>query len=295
MSAATIAAALGDARREGRTWRCRCLLHGGRSLTLRDGDGGWLLAWCFGGCASRDVLAELHQRGLRNGETRAYRQSVARPQRHNDTAHRIACARRIWDGAHEALQSPVVRYLESRGITVAPPASLRWASHCWHRNERAYLPAMVGLVEHVDHGIVGVHRTYLTPDCCRRDRASLGPVGGGAVRLGDIRPDGWLCIAEGVETALSVTTACGIPAWAALSAGGIRALVLPPEATQVVLCADHDASGVGQRAAREAAARWLAEGRRVKLALPSRAGIDFNDILRGVASARIEEVRRVAD
>src|SRR5262249_11349646 len=210
--------------------------------------------------------------------------SVARPQRHNDTAHRIACARRIWDGAHEALQSPVVRYLARRGITVAPPVSLRWAPHCWHRKERAYLPAMVGLVEHVKHGIVGVHRTYLTPDSCRRDRASLGPVGGGAVRLGDIRPDAWLCIAEGIETALAVTTACGIPAWAALSAGGIRALVLPPEATQVVLCADHDASGVGQRAAHATAERWLAEGRRVRVALPPR-GCDFNDLLLGRAAA----------
>jgi hypothetical protein len=34
MSAADIAHALGDARREGRTWRCRCPLHDGRSFTL---------------------------------------------------------------------------------------------------------------------------------------------------------------------------------------------------------------------------------------------------------------------
>jgi hypothetical protein len=40
MSAAAIAAALGDARRDGRAWRCRCPLHGGRSLVLRDGDNG---------------------------------------------------------------------------------------------------------------------------------------------------------------------------------------------------------------------------------------------------------------
>ena len=52
-----------------------------------------------------------------------------------------------------------------------------------------------------------------------------------------------------------------MPAWAALSAGGIRALVLPREATHVLICADHDVSGVGERAARDAAVRWLAEGR----------------------------------
>src|SRR5262249_61037893 len=47
MSAATIAAALGDARREGRTWRCRCPLHGGGALPLRAGGGGRWLARCF--------------------------------------------------------------------------------------------------------------------------------------------------------------------------------------------------------------------------------------------------------
>jgi hypothetical protein len=44
MNAADIARALGDARREDPAWRCRCPLHGGRSLVLRDGDGGRVLA-----------------------------------------------------------------------------------------------------------------------------------------------------------------------------------------------------------------------------------------------------------
>jgi hypothetical protein len=40
MSAAAVAAALGDAKREGRNWRCRCPLHGGCRLTLADGRDG---------------------------------------------------------------------------------------------------------------------------------------------------------------------------------------------------------------------------------------------------------------
>ena len=70
MSAADIAVALGDARREARGWRCRCPLHQGRSLTLRDGDRGRLLALRFGGCDSRDVFIELRRRGLLDGRTR---------------------------------------------------------------------------------------------------------------------------------------------------------------------------------------------------------------------------------
>jgi putative DNA primase/helicase len=101
-------------------------------------------------------------------------------------------------------------------------------------------------------------------------------------------------VAEGIETALSVAVACSIPAWAALSATGIKSLVLPPEATHVVSGADHDASGVGEQAARAAAARWLAEGRRVRVATPPELGADFNDVLTGLAAGKIDEARNVA-
>jgi putative DNA primase/helicase len=95
--------------------------------------------------------------------------------------------------------------------------------------------------------------------------------------------------------------ACAMPGWAALSAGGIRALMLPPEATHIIICADHDASGVGQRAADDAAARWLAEGRRVRVALPPEPDTDFADMLdtesgmRGECSMARENVRKVID
>jgi putative DNA primase/helicase len=85
-----------------------------------------------------------------------------------------------------------------------------------------------------------------------------------------------------------------MPVWAALSARGIENLVLPREATHVVICADHDASGIGERAARDAAARWLAEGRRVRIAMSPELGADFNDVLTGVTSAKINEARHVA-
>jgi hypothetical protein len=67
MSAAAIAAALGDARREGRAWRCRCPLHRGHNLTLRDGDGGRVLVTCWGGCDRLGVLAELRRYELLEG------------------------------------------------------------------------------------------------------------------------------------------------------------------------------------------------------------------------------------
>src|SRR5262249_16002423 len=149
-------------------------------------------------------------------------------------------------------------------------------------------------VEHVAHGIVGIHRTYLTHDYRRHDRATLGPIAGGAVRLGMPRAGDWLAIGEGVETTAAVVATCAMPAWAAPPAGGIRSLILPPEATNVIICADHDANGTGERAAHEAAARWLAEGRRVRIALPPEPGTDFNNVLAGRARAAINEVHNVA-
>jgi hypothetical protein len=294
MTAAEIAAALGDARREGPTWRCRCPLHGGHSLILRDGDGGRLLVTCWGDCDRLDVLAELRRLGLLGGHA-AYRPCPAAPRNDNprNDLHRIACARRIWGIAGDPRGTPAARYLAGRAIELEVwPASLRYHPRC-PRPHGEPMPAMVALVEHVERGVVGVHRTFLTIDYRRHDRASLGPIGGGAVRFGSPRTGEWLAVAEGIETALAVVVACAMPAWAALSAGGIRSLLLPPPATHVLICADHDASGTGERAARDAAARWLGEGRRVRIAMPPKPGTDMADVLADRAHGATEEACRV--
>jgi hypothetical protein len=291
-----IAATLGDARREGHAWRCRCPLHGGHSLILRDGDAGRVLATCWGGCDRHDVLAELRGRGLLDGRCTDYRPRGAAPPRRDDAhddARRTARAFAIWDESAPA-PTTVARYLGGRGIMVDEiPATLRYHPRC-PRPDRTRMPAIVALVEHVDRGTTGIHRTYLTADYRRHDRATLGPVAGGAVRLGMPRAGEWLAIGEGIETALAVVAGCAMPAWAALSAGGMRALILPPEATHVIICADHDASGTGERAAHDAVMRWLAEGRRVRIAMPPEPDTDMADVLAGHAHAAISDVHHVA-
>jgi len=141
---------------------------------------------------------------------------------------------------------------------------------------------MVAAVEHVEYGITGVQRTWIALDGSAKAsldpvRFSTGPVSGGAVRLAPAAET--LMVAEGIETALSAMTATAMPAWAALGTSGMKALILPPIVKTVIILADHDLSGAGDRAARTAAARWLAEGRRVRIAIPAEAGTDFNDVL----------------
>lgn len=88
-----------------------------------------------------------------------------------------------------------------------------------------------------------------------------------------------IAIAEGIETGLSILQATGIPVWAVLGTSGLRNICFPDSVREVIIAADADLPG--ESAAREAARRILAEGRRVKIARPS-SGNDFNDLLRGV-------------
>jgi len=142
---------------------------------------------------------------------------------------------------------------------------------------------MVALVE---HGPVGVSRTFLAIDGSMKatldpPRLFTGPVGGGAVRLALAAET--LMVGEGIETCLSAMQATGMPAWAALSTSGLARLVLPAEVREVIILADHDANGAGERAARGAAARWEVEGRRVEVWMSPAVGQDANDLLLAAA------------
>jgi len=170
--------------------------------------------------------------------------------------------------------------------TIAPPPALRYAP-ALRRPDGNHGPAIVARVDDLDGRLIGLHRTWLGRDRAgawrRFDRASLGPISGGAVRLAPAAEI--LMIGEGIETCLSAMQACALPAWAALSTSGMVALALPAIVRHAIILADHDASGTGERAARRAAERWLREGRRVKLALPPDVDTDFNDMLIGLRNA----------
>ena len=226
--------------------------------------------------------------GIKNGDaatnstTATSRAGGATASGDDDAHRRIEYARELWQRAVPAEGTPVAHYLRSRGITIPVPTTIRYIPDLKHGPSGLILPAMVAAVQGLDRRVYGIHRTFLTADGTRKApltqaKMMIGKCAGGAVRLGPAAPK--IAVAEGVETALSIAQACpDLPVWAALSTSGIRALILPPEVVEVTLCGDGDAAG--DSAVTDAAKRFIAEGRQVRIARAP-PGQDFNDVLVG--------------
>jgi hypothetical protein len=90
-----------------------------------------------------------------------------------------------------------------------------------------------------------------------------------------------LLVAEGVETALAAGELDGWrrSTWSAISTSGLAALQVPKEFTTIVIAADKDANGPGERAARVLAHRLRKQGRRARIIAPAKVGTDWNDTL----------------
>jgi hypothetical protein len=147
---------------------------------------------------------------------------------------------------------------------------------------------MVSRIDGPDGELIGVHRTWLDRDAAgiwrRTARRMLGRAAGGAMRLA--APAGeTLLVGEGIETCLAGMAAAGLLGWAAFSTSGMVALILPGAVRDVLIVVDRDVSGAGERAARTAGRRWLAEGRRVRLVIPHTVGADAADLIGGARHA----------
>ena len=282
MNATGIAHAYGTAHNQpGRSTTTDCPCCGYKNALSVTEKNGQRLYYCHAGCAPSDVWAVV--RGTAGDWERkpVYRAKVKSGDKALDDY-----IRRLWKSSLPAPGTLVATYLSMRGITMDIPASLRFLPRHKHQPSGTRWPIMLACVTDHAGNLRAIHRTYIAAD--GKEKSSMEPpkmtlaeVGGYATHLA---PAGeTLAVTEGIETGLSVQQATGIPTWAALSAGGISGLILPPLplAREVLICADHDANGVGQRAADHAAARWLNKGRRVRIALPPVVGQDFNDLLCG--------------
>jgi putative DNA primase/helicase len=280
MITATDLAARLELDRYRRSWRGTCpACDYSRAFALSEKRGRTLF-FCANGC-TQETLAET----LANVAGASWKAPAITGDTPTETARRAqatADAMKIWAGSTTALNTVADTYLTDRGLPgLATSPALRFRADCHHPDVRGRFRALVALVVDVTGKPVAVHRTYLDAGGHKANvepnKASKGPVWGGAIRLDAEAPE--IVIGEGIESSASAGRLIGLPAWAALSAGNLaRGLILPPSVRAVVIAADADATG--EKAADAASERWQRDGRKVRIARPSGPGQDFNDILR---------------
>jgi len=286
-------------------WIGHCPAHEDRepSLSIRLTFDGRVLLHCFAGCPIEAVLSALGLEfrdlfdGARRGAFEAWPPPPYQGEAKPDEKRRKAL-QRLW-GEAIPLESKGAelgrRYLEARGLNlkaILPGLqNLRFHPSLEYREGGkvlGVLPALLARVEHPQHGLVALHRTYLSPD--GRGKAQVpspkkltkavfeGATKGAAIRLYPLEGEA-LALAEGIETALAVREAGFLPVWATVSANGLEWVELPREVRSVLIAADHDPRGL--EAAHNLAGRLFLGGVRVSVMAPSWEGKDWLDVLKG--------------
>jgi putative DNA primase/helicase len=280
IAAVDLAARLG-AKRSARSYRCDCPACAyPASFSIRQNRDGRARVWCANGCPPETLNATLQQ--IVGGDWTPP-SCPAAADAEEQRARQKDRALREWAGSTPAPGTLAAIYLAWRGLPdLAASPALRFRGDATHP-EGGRLPALVGQIVDVTGQHIADHRTYLARNGQGKanvtpQKASLGPLWGGAIRLQPYEPGKPLIIGEGIETAASAGLLIGGPSWAAISAGNMaKGLILPPNILEIIIAADAD--GPGLRAASVAQARWQAEGRTVKIATPNKTGRDFNHLL----------------
>ena len=201
-------------------------------------------------------------------------------------------ARALFNAGLPLSGSPAARYLEGRGIDLAPlpdiPA-LRYHAEVWSSEARRALPALLAAITAQDGKFLAVHRTYLavaqsgrvTKAGLRHAKMSWGRYAGGSIALLTPKSSN-LVLTEGVENALSVAPYIdGAMLAAAVSLSNLGRLLPPKRTRSVLIVADNDAgNAVAQKALANAVKHYLALGLKVRVAHPPAGVKDANDLLK---------------
>lgn len=225
-----------------------------------------------------------------------------------ETRRRRKALSRLWKSTAPlewtSVPNPVTRYLAKRSIVFDNPMTAMEATQALRYAKRleyvdadgrvSFHPGLVARVTSVTGKGITLHRTYLTENGDKADVATVKKLmplpgdrhlNGAAIRLGPAAKD-LLCVAEGIETALSVVVMTGLPCWSCISAVGLRSVDIPDSVKTVFIFADKDKSETGAKAAESLRSRLQAQGRLAVImtvpdAIPENAkGIDWNDMLR---------------
>jgi hypothetical protein len=168
-------------------------------------------------------------------------------------------ALRMWLRAGDATGTIAARYLEGRGITCRLPGTLRFLPPISAGRHPALLAAF-GLPDEHEPGLIrlppmrlaGVHCTLIRPDgsgkAVNADGVSKLTLGVGhnlPIVLAPPNDGMTICVAEGIENALTYHQETKVGAWAAGTAGRLPGIAqhIPPYIECVIVIEDGDPAG----------------------------------------------------
>lgn len=188
-------------------------------------------------------------------------------------------------------------YLLNRGIRPAhQPKTLRFHPSVGYFDKElnkitGYYPCLLAPIRDKENRVISIHRIYLTPEGLKAQvvnpkkmMSACGVLNGSAIKL--YEPTDILGVSEGIETALAVYSATGMPVWSCVSAVLMEAVDIPEHVKKVVIWTDLDRSGRGIQAAEKLKARLLLEGKEVEVCIPQgpipaeEKGIDWLNVYR---------------
>lgn len=252
------------------------------SLSIREASDGTLLMYCHAGCEFDEIIASLHTVDAMNVDQNTdFLTAIKTAQQDNASLF----AEKLWNQAKPIQGTPAEIYLRRRGIFTKLPQSLRFHPECKHH--------IFGLSNALIARVTGssqfaIHRTFITNEGIKQNwspaKTMLGSVKGGAVHITDNPNAHKLVVCEGIETALSLAsifTQNDTNIWAALSASGLKTLILPKvdpnHDNTLIIAIDNDPTG--KKAACHLAERAKQDGYTVEILAPEEQYNDFNDMV----------------
>ncbi len=239
----------------------------------------------------------------------------AEAREREDQAERDKKAKRakfLWVGAQPIAGTPASRYLKGRGLLPGKagvfPNSYRFAPEAYHGELQEKLPAMVMIIATPTGQQIGVQRVFLAQDDAGRwgklrrgtTKMIMGNFWGGFIPvnrgksgkpMGGMPAGEPIYVCEGPEDAVAIRMIkpdariiCSV------SLPNIGAIVLPKQATSLVIVADRDDKPTAQDALEVAIAKQQARGVAVSIVMPpaevnGRKVKDINDWVLALTSA----------
>lgn len=182
---------------------------------------------------------------------------------------RLKALQKVYHEAIPAYKSQIaMNYLKSRGLTLTSDQVRKFSSTLgFHPGLKYYcseekgfigtFPALLGIFKSKDGSNLTIHRIYLKPDGSgkaevinpKKLMSPPGYMGGGAFRLGEPIPlkcgGKFIGVTEGIETALALFNANGLPCWS-LYSDTVLALFEPDsDITHVGIWSEKEPSGAG--------------------------------------------------